>query len=76
MTCQACGKPATGWIDVEDRASVQGGGVPGVFRRATCCADCCERMDCDQWASRGEWESLKPLVPFEQLPELTRDFPR
>ena len=64
-TCDGCGFVGDcGWIDVEDRATR----ATREFRRATICAACIDRMEPDMWASRGEWESLTPVVPFDRLP--------
>lgn len=44
--CQACGKNATGWIDIDDEKSK-------TTRRAVVCEECCEQMDADMWVLRS-----------------------
>lgn len=43
---------------------------PSRWKRASVCHACFHRLDPDLWISQGMWESLGPLVPFEQLPLL------
>lgn len=65
--CQGCGKKFDGgWIDVEYRHPETQKIIE--FRRAVACLECCDRMDADMWVSRGCWDGLNPVVPYEQLP--------
>jgi hypothetical protein len=41
------------------------------FRKVVVCHHCFSKLDVDMWISPRCWESLNPVVPFEQL-ELLR----
>ncbi len=41
------------------------------WRRVLVCHKCYERLSPDMWISRRCWETLKPLIPFEQLEKLS-----
>ena len=40
------------------------------FRRVTVCHACFHKLSPDMWISQSCWESLSPVVPFKDLPEL------
>lgn len=43
------------------------------WRKVTVCHHCLHRLEPDMWISRRCWESLNPVVPFEELPILEDD---
>jgi len=43
------------------------------FRVAVVCHDCFHKLDPDMWVSKRCWESLRPHVPYDQLPEESED---
>lgn len=45
----------------------------GPFKQVRMCHNCFHKSDPDMWISREGWESLKPIVPFTDLPNLDGD---
>jgi len=50
----------------------QGPSIDGVtaWRSATVCHDCFHRLNPDMWISERCWQALRPVISFEQLPNL------
>jgi hypothetical protein len=42
------------------------------WRCVVVCHECFHRLDPDMWISRGCWEALSPITPFEELPPYRR----
>ena len=42
-------------------------GEDGYDRKATVCFECFHKIDPDLWISQRCWESINPVVPFDQL---------
>lgn len=40
------------------------------WKRVTICHNCFHKLQPDMWISRDCWESINPVVPFNELPDM------
>jgi len=73
MNCNVCGKKEVSednWIDAQpgDHKS----GNPGKWKRIHLCETCLERLDPDIWTCQKHYEILKPITPYDELPDIPK----
>ena len=79
VTCNGCGVVKdTALYEEHDISSLVQAPVPPIialcchgtneeWRTAVVCLDCFKRMDPDMWVNLAIWESISPVVPYENL---------
>jgi hypothetical protein len=63
-------KPIKPFMQLDCEGVDEEGDDSGTVKSVTVCHGCFHRLQPDMWISQRCWESLNPVVPFEELPDV------
>ena len=72
MKCHVCGaEESFSPIDCQPGGPGNLQGRP--WKRINLCEECWDRLDPDMWTCQEHYESLNPVTPFNELPNLPEE---